>query len=554
MRKIYLLFTLILFSFVGKISAQTIPPYSFTRMVADKAKNMIIFSSFQNGIDFTDSTIGIGYYWDTWPRQFIAKSDSEMNLLWHRSLGHWSPGKFRDAQLASDNHGCTYFACLFASTIYIDDTVMITAEGRLDSARLALMKFDAEGRLLWYRKSPLLVITNSRVGLGVDSSSNVFVSYNFSRAVTFGSDTLRESLTDSGTYVAKFDSSGNEQWLAGFSGYKQNNDFCVSRSGVAHIAGTASSVQGIGPFVFTIPDGPVPSLSVCNAMGVPYWQANCSGRKNGHKAVGVGPNECPVVAGIFYHSLGFSSLPSFSTSDSSAFIVSYNTDGTERWAKQAHGIDFFDLGVTSSNCVFLVGDVSNPVVRVDTTHVSIPGSEGAIVRLDSSGNYVCNFKYSNFFVESSCIGPSDEFIICGRAALENWFYNSFWNPIFAGDTMTPASDACIYILSIGANCELRKIDSLSNWYTPTEKVVDHSTRSKMLFFPNPVGGTLNIKIEAQVSSDGTLVIRDIAGRLLHSQPVRSRKVEVDVSALPPGLYTLEYLSGTEMVVEKFIKR
>jgi hypothetical protein len=548
MRKIFLILTL--FILVSKVDAQ-MPPYSVTRMAVDEEKNFILYSSFQDAIQFSDTTLRTDYWYDL--RHFIAKCDSDMNLLWYSYFGDWDMYAPLFAELVADGDGNTYMACLLNRSLPLNDSVTVYTEVWPDSARLLLIKYDPYGRFIWYRKSSLLALSKSKIALGVDSSYNVYMSYNFYPYVTFGADTLRETLTDTGTFVVKFDSAGNEQWLIGLSGSKQNNDFCVSQIGTTFIAGTASSLQGFGPITFTIPDGPAPSLSVCNSGGSPYWQANFTGRRNEHKAVGVGPNERPVVAGKFYDTLGFASLPPFSLGDSAFFVASYNSDGTERWAKKVDGFDPTDVGVTSGNDIFLLGEKTKSTVVIDTTTLSMADADGTVMRLDSNGNYLCNFKFSNFFVESSSVGPSDEFHICGRADFRYSYYSGFWRPVFAGDSMHGASDACIYIVTIGSNCELRSIDSLSNWYR-YGKVPELSRQSKLLLYPNPVDNNLCVRIEGVSISSATLNIRDARGKVVRTMETKSKDVDEDVSMLPPGIYVLEWISGTERVVEKFIKR
>lgn len=548
MRKMYPLLTL--FLFIIKVHAQ-MPPYSATRMAVDKDKNFILYSSFQNEIKFNDTTLRTDYWYDL--RHFIAKCDSGMNLIWFRSLGNWDMYAPLNAELVSDRAGNTYMACLLNRSLPVSDSVTVYTEMWPDSARLVLIKYDPYGHFMWYRKSSLLGLSKSKIGLGIDSSDNVYVSYNFYPYVTFVADTLRELLTDSGTFVVKFDSAGNEQWLIGLSGSKQNNDFCVSRQGTTYIAGTASSLQGFGPITFTIPDGPVPSLSVCNSSGSPYWQANFMGRRNAHSAVDVGPNERPVVAGKFYDTVRFTSLPPFSTYDSAFFVANYNGDGTERWAKKVDGVGITNVGVTSANDIFLLGEMTKNTVVIDTTTLSMSGADGVVVRLDSSGNYLCNFKFSNFFVESSAVGPADEFHICGRADFRHSYYSGFWRPVFGGDSMYSASDACIYIVTIGPNCELTDIDSLGNWYY-YEKISEQSKTSKLLLYPNPVSNNLSVRIDAISVSAATLNIRDALGKVVGTLKVKSQEVDIDVSALSPGIYSLEYVNGTDRIIEKFIKR
>lgn len=552
MRKIYLLAFLLQFLMFFRAGAQM---SWFSKMALDGNKSYSILSNFQNAISFKDTTIHAmeGYYYP-WPIQFLAKCDSDMNLLWYKTMGSpWYYDEQRDVELAADSYGNTYMALALSSSLRIDDTVVVSVWCGADSARLILVKYDRRGKVAWYKKSSVVPLTKSEIGLGVDSSGNVYVSHDFSPLCTFGGDTLRETLTPYGTYIAKFDTAGNEEWLTGLSGYKRNYDFCVSRNGSTYLAGLAASLQGFGPVTFTIPGWSATSLSVCDDTGAPYWQANFTGNWNVNRAVSVGPNGRPVLAGKFFHTIGFTSLPSLSTSDSSSFVASYNPDGIERWSKRAEGIDLTDVGVTSLNDFFVLGDITDPVVTIDSFHLAVSGAQGAVVRLDSNGNYLCNFNFSNFRVASSFLGPGDEYIICGRKRIPYSSY-PYLQPVFAGDTMFSASDACLFFVSVGADCELKHIDSLTNFILPEERVNDRSPQSKVSVYPNPVDNNLCVHVEAVSISSATLNIRDARGKVVRTMETKSKDVEVDVSMLSPGLYVVECVSGTERVVEKFIKQ
>ncbi len=552
MRKMYLLVSLLQFFIPHFAEAQY---FGVTRMAVDNKKNYSLFSGFQNSVRFNDTAIYAdnGYYYP-WRKQFLAKCDSDRNLLWYRVFDGMPFLGNEDVQLASDSKGNTYFAGMLNSVLQIDDGIVVVGGGGYDSARLLLVKYGTSGRVLWYRLSSVVALMDSKIGLGLDSSDNVFVSHNFYPGVTFGGDTLRETLTYNGTYVVKFDSGGNEQWLTGLSGSKRNLDFCVSQAGTTHIAGSASSLQGFGPITFTIPGGSAPSLSVCDASGIPYWQANFTGARNTHNAISVGPNERPVVAGKYFDSVVFTSLPTFTTGDSASYLASYNRDGTERWAKRVNGLDIVDVGATSVNDIFLVGIITDPVVSIDTSHLGASGAHGTVARLDSNGKYVCNFNFSNFSVETSCVGPADEFIICGRwSAIYSTSY-PYTPAVFVRDTMFSASDACLYIVSIGGNCELKSIDSLTNFYLAEEKVTEQSKRSKLLVYPNPVDNNLCVRVEAVLHNTATLTIRDAQGKVVRTIETKFRDVEVDVTTQPPGLYVVECINGNERLVEKFLKR
>jgi hypothetical protein len=72
--------------------------------------------------------------------------------------------------------------------------------------------------------------------------------------------------------------------------------------------------------------------------------------------------------------------------------------------------------------------------------------------------------------------------------------------------------------------------------------------------PNPAHDRIEVKISTDVTPASRILLFNQYGTLVLEQVVTSGDFQVDVSHLPPGLYFMEYLGGTDgKLTSKLIK-
>jgi hypothetical protein len=72
-------------------------------------------------------------------------------------------------------------------------------------------------------------------------------------------------------------------------------------------------------------------------------------------------------------------------------------------------------------------------------------------------------------------------------------------------------------------------------------------------YPNPATDKLNV-ICYTLYGNETMEIFSAVGQRVFKSEIRNPKSEVDISALPPGIYFTEIVSGDQKKVLKFIKQ
>ena len=80
-------------------------------------------------------------------------------------------------------------------------------------------------------------------------------------------------------------------------------------------------------------------------------------------------------------------------------------------------------------------------------------------------------------------------------------------------------------------------------------------KSSMIVYPNPVGQIITIDFTEDMEVDGTVLIRDIAGRVCKYFHVAGNHVVLNTSFLLPGVYLLTYLDAeNRKITKKIVKQ
>lgn len=273
---------------------------------------------------------------------------------------------------------------MFGNDVAIDSAGNVYTSG-VSNGDILVFKHDKDGVEQWQR----LINTNSseKVGIGLDSSNNVYVVGDTDESPSQGSLDF---------HITKFDSSGTEQWQRGLGGSGIEQFFghsTTDSSGNTYGVGyTTSSGQGsFGQY-----------FAKWNSSGTVQWQRtlSMSGQHTGR--------DVALDSSGNVYICGESDLGTLNNTNLT--LAKYNSSGTFQWVRYLRGSSFGEVGDAvavdsnddvyvcgsgssfgaGSNDLFLVKYNSSGSVQWRRTLGGSGSDEGRGVAVDSSDNvYVC---------------------------------------------------------------------------------------------------------------------------------------------------------------------
>ena len=115
-----------------------------------------------------------------------------------------------------------------------------------------------------------------------------------------------------------------------------------------------------------------------------------------------------------------------------------------------------------------------------------------------------------------------------------------------GQTFTPDSNGQYAVFLIKDGC----VDS-SGCINVTNVGVTApgSTSTKMSVYPNPASGQITVKAWIGLAG-GQVLLRDMAGKVIRQEEIKSNMLTIDVSTLSTGMYIVELNDGRERYMER----
>jgi hypothetical protein len=236
--------------------------------------------------------------------------------------------------------------------------------------------------------------------LCTDSNGNCYVvcHFNSTNAVVGG-----VILTNTGgydTYLVKYNSSGQAQWVKQFLGSSTDLGLAVAvdSTGSAYFVGSFySPVLSIDGFSVTNSTGTSDSdvfIAKFDSNGVVQWLRSFGG--NGIDTaydVAVDHNDNVLVAGLFFStSITFDSFTLKNDGDSDIFLAKFNSAGQALWASQAGGTGadtVYRMTMDASNNCYLTGYYHGTATFSSTSLKSAGGGfDVYVAKYNSSGNAV----------------------------------------------------------------------------------------------------------------------------------------------------------------------
>ncbi len=165
----------------------------------------------------------------------------------------------------------------------------------------------------------------------------------------------------------------------------------------------------------------------------------------------------------------------------------------------------------------------------------------SLMRLDWSTQY--GDRPTNF---NTCVSTAGEYVFVGGYSMDHYTLLEFDENSdldYYRDSISGADQDAVI-----ARFKLPQYVGVNEY-----KVVGEI--EKLLLYPNPTTGALNIVLPFAASNNDRIDIFDVRGKIVSTQniPVRSKQIEIDTRLLASGMYIVRYNSKDKVLTQSFIK-
>ncbi len=488
---------------------------------------------------------------------FIAKYDANGNALWAKNA---KVDQYLDeCSIACDANNNVFMTGTFKSVVTFGG-VSLTHTGT-SSNDLFIVKYDSNGNVLWAKDvdyTGLLTVT----GLSTDLQGNAIVVGHFgwaSNPLTFGSTKLTTK-ANANPFIAKFDQDGAILWARApqqsnqpYASYPANQcyDVVTDSKGNSYMTGDYVATQSTSLLTFgdiTLPtttNGRNMYLAKYDNAGNVLWVKTSIGNSTVNSSEDTGfnitldKNENVIVTGRFESktiNFGSNSLTNYNTGSYNVediFVVKYDKNGNELWAKKAGGSsDDMGLGTSCDNYgnVYVSGYFASKPASFGSFVLNKSTSYSSpifVTKYDASGNEIwVKYVEETRGSYSDCIGvatdKSNNVYIVG---------NTYNESVFGSTTLTKGG---IFLAKLGeTQLGVEDMDSLQNFSV----------------FPNPSSGIIQIT-NNEFLKDAKITVFNMHGQIIFESD--QFVSEIKLSDKPSGMYLLQIKSGDQIINKKII--
>ncbi|MEO6169181.1 MAG: MopE-related protein [Chitinophagales bacterium] len=374
---------------------------------------------------------------------FVVKMDTGGNVLWAKSAG----GSYAEEgyTVATDDAGNVYVSGEFWSESVTFGSSTITNSG---SADIFLVKYDADGNVLWAR-NPTGTDEDKSNAVAVDADGNVYITGSFiSNTLDFGGVTLSNSQASAeDMFIAKYDADGNAVWAKNAIGSGNDKAFGVGTDADGNVLVTGHFISGtltFGSETLFNSGGFDIFLVKYDANGEVLWAKNPSGSGydfNFSMEMDVDGNA--YITGHFSSfQLTFGSATITNGGGDDIYVAKYDGNGNAIWAQKAGGVTYdygYDVSVDGEGNVFLTGNFQSPTISFGSISLtnSTTYADFYVVKYNSSGDpqWAQHGTGSDYTFGRGCgADPSGNVYVTGLFGNETLTLGSLTLTTYAGAT------------------------------------------------------------------------------------------------------------------------
>ena len=384
-----------------------------------------------------------------------------------------------------------------------------------------LIKTDVTGYVMWAH-----AMTNTGFGtnraheLGIDVNNNLYLAGNLTDPVDFDPSVGVGALTSAGSYLAKFDTDGNFQWVYGVEAgqyYSYATGVMVNSNGEAFLSGyfantmtvdATTSAQLLSPSEYSV------FLVKLTASGA-YYSAQKIGENENAYSYGAAMD----ANGNIYLAGSFNGIVDFDNSAAVHNLDAANGNAFLLKLGECTPVTGTDVRSECDELVWIDGNTyysSN-----NTATYTLPNSAGC----DSTVTLNLTILVSTFSTQSETATGSYTWPVNNQTYTSGGQYTA--------------------VIQNAAGCDSTiTLDLTLNMSGLTE-----STIESLRYFPNPTSKVFNIQSSAVM--EGEYMVYDLNGRMLLSGKVEGLTTEINVESLKEGTYMVRFTNYLEVV--RFMK-
>ncbi len=313
---------------------------------------------------------------------FLAKYDSDYNLLWVKQVGNSNAERTNKAITdASDN---IYLAGYFSGTLDIDGT-NLTATGSND---VYLVKYDKDGTKQWAIQTGCDDNISFK-DIEIDDSDNIYLTGDFEGNVTFGSSNL--SSTTDNSYLAQCNSSGTWQWGVQTSSPVYTYPYVIAIKGTdVYWGGEMEGATTFGSTTLTTSSGVQHAfLAKYNTSGAFQWAKEITSTGYaGTYGIAVDSNDDVIVTG-YTDGTSIIGTSTFNISNAAMFLAKYSSAGTFEWAKileATNNIYGERVAIDANDNPIILGVYRGSTTFDGTAYTPVGFNDIFVAKYDTDGN------------------------------------------------------------------------------------------------------------------------------------------------------------------------
>lgn len=450
---------------------------------------------------------------------FLAKYDSSGNLLWIVNAG--GTGLDLIYSVVMDNSGYVYITGFFTGSATFIDTV-ITGKGNTD---IFIAKLSSEGNLVWVKTAGGKA-GDSSYSIKTDNLGNFYITGSIGDTAVFESMTVNVVRS---TFLAKYDSTGNIQWVRTGIGTgggldigtdANNNIYVIGNFGGNLLFDTTTLVGNYNDFFIVKYDG----------SGTLQWAISVGDDADTEQGVSI----ATLPIGDFYITGSFTGTATFDTATIASkgsddiYIAKYNTNGKIIWLKQAGGLSSDEgrtIVISPSGDLWIAGNFSESAA-FDATTVTSAGSEDIFL-----AGYSTSGSLFSLTVGGGS-GSENAFSIAATLANKVYLTGYFFNTMTLGDFSVVSAGSADILLA-----------KLSLPSIPSSIVSSHPSLD-VLVFPCPVMAGDKITITSKVK--GEITVYNQFGQKLMETSMKNNVGYISTASLSHGIYFYNIIENNQV--------